>query len=834
MKEKQDGKIHRAKTRKRKHRKLFSLWGLFKIALIAIVIAAVFLTVGYIYLMFNGEQLLKENLAKLDMPEATIVYDANGEEISRYFRENRDLAKVDELPELLVQAFVAKEDQRFYEHEGLDFWAIGRAVVTDIMHGSYVQGGSTITQQLAKNLFLNADKTMMRKASEAAIAVALENNFNKDEIMQQYLNTIFFGHQAYGVKAASKLYFSKDDLSQLELWEIATLAAIPKAPSLYNPWTDAEKSKQQRQIVLRLMQEQGYITEEERAAAAEVDYVRPDSVKVSSQQAFLDYALQEVNEQTGLTEEQLRVEGYRIYTTLNPTAQEAVSETMGKDDWYTDDSEEQKVESAMVILDHQTGAIQALYGGRAYTARGTNWALEKRQPGSSIKPVVVYAPALETDLWQPYSMLSDELTSYGGYKPQNYDHKYEGEVTMIDALRVSKNTSAVWLLQQMGIDTGLKYAESVGIEIEAEDRNLAIALGGMTYGVSPLQMAQAYTPFASEGTWTEAFAVLKVEDSKGRVIYEHESNQKQVLSKQTAYEMTYMLEQVVQAGSGRNAQMDRAVAGKTGTTQVGLDDVQGAVANRDVWFVGYTPEWTAAIWLGFPQTDTKHYLKISSNVPSQMFAESMTNAMSGMPVTSFVKPDDVDPIQTPPDAPDQITVEYDESNQAVVIEWSEVSGVDQYELHRKNADDAEFDTIMSVNPIVHDLMVEAGNTYEYFVVAVDHNTDLKSKPSNIVSIQIPEEEENTQQELDDLLHPDENTENHDSSDDSEVNLDEGTLEDEEFDDSNFDIENNDIENNGIETEDDTEDMPHSEITDEETNSVDMSENEGQAQEETLQ
>lgn len=393
----------------------------------------------------------------------------------------------------------------------------------------------------------------------------------------------------------------------------------------------------------------------------------------------------------------------------------------------------------MVIVDHHSGAIQALYGGRDYTFRGTNWALEQRQPGSSIKPIVVYAPALESGQWQPYSLLPDKLTSYSGYTPRNYDDQYDGEVTMMDAIGLSKNTSAVWLLQQMGIDQGIEYAESVGIQVASEDYNLALALGGMTYGVSPLQMAQAYSPFAAEGTWTEAFTVLKIEDSKGRVIYEHKENKKQVLSKQTAYEMTRMLEEAVRSGSGQNAQMNRAVAGKTGTTQVGIDGIQSAVANRDVWFVGYTPEWTAAVWLGFPQTSSTHYLTISSSVPAQIFAESMTAALAGTEASSFTKPEGVEEIQQPPSAPQDVTIDYDESRHVVTVEWSPVAGDVRYELYRKKDDgDTEY-LISSVFPNVHDMTIEEGSIYDYYVVTVDENTGLKSSPSSNVTVEIPEQ-----------------------------------------------------------------------------------------------
>jgi penicillin-binding protein 2A len=778
----------RAKGRhaRRKKRKIgWATW--FKWGLAAVVLAAMLGAGGYVYLLLNGDKLLRENMAKLDMPEASIFYDAEGEEFYRFYRENRNLAKAEEVPELLIQAFIAKEDQRFYEHEGIDFWAIGRALVTDIIHRSFVQGGSTITQQLAKNLFLNADKTFLRKATEASMAVALERRYDKDEIILMYLNTIFFGQGAYGVKSAAEVYFGKEDLQTLELWEIATLAAIPKAPSLYNPITDPEKSKEQRQVVLRLMEEQGYITREERLAAAEVDYVRPAKAQaVPGHQAFVDYVLNEVTEKAGITEEQLLIGGYRIHTTLNRRAQEAVTATLSKPDWYADDKDTQKVEAGMVILDHKTGAIQAMFGGRDYVARGVNRALEKHQPGSAFKPIAVYAPALETGEWSPYSTLVDRPLEYAGYKPRNYDGKYAGEISMIEAIRVSKNAAAVWLLNEIGVDKGYDYARSVGIALAPEDRNLAIALGGLTYGASPLEMAQAYTPFANAGNFTEAYAVVSVEDSNGRVIYEHATRTRAVLSSQTAYEMTVMLKDAVDSGTGRKARMDRDVAGKTGTTQVGLDTVTNSNANRDLWFVGYTPEWTAAIWMGFPRTDEQHYLTVGSGTPAAMFAEAMTRALQGTPPTRFARPEGAQNIVRPPQAVSDLAAVFEDVERAVYLTWTAVGDNKTYRVYRKAEDETEFVHLIDTREdLVRDLSVDLGKTYTYYVVVLDPSSGLTSQPSNQAEVVIPDEDEYT--DLPEVTAPEEPGLSGEEPQDGEPGAEEGDAPDEGGDAGSGDV-----------------------------------------------
>jgi penicillin-binding protein, 1A family len=724
------------KPKPRRKKKRWTFRRVFTMLFVLAAAAAFSAMVVYLYVLISGENMLQRNIAALErLPEASVIYDSEGNEVYRLYRENRDMVKLDEMPELLLRAFVATEDRRFYEHSGIDLISIGRALVTDLMHGSFVQGGSTITQQLAKNLFLSSDKTLLRKATEASMALALENNFSKDDILELYLNTIFFGQRAYGVKSAAQVYFGKDNLHDLELWEIATLAGIPKAPSRYNPISDPELSKQRRAVVLRLMYEQGIITEQEMEAAAAVDYQRPaagngnDSVNMP----FIDYVLEEVREKTGLTEEQLLLGGYHIRTSLNQQAQRAMAEALDNPEWYPKDGPKQKVQSAMVILDHQKGEILAIYGGRDYAPRGLNRALAKRQPGSSFKPIAVYAPALETGKWTVHSRLKDERMSFGDYTPRNYDGKYRGEVTMREAVRDSINVPAVWLLSQIGVDKGIEFARRAGVELSADDRNLAIALGGLTVGASPLEMAQAYAAFANQGTWVQAHAVLRIEDTNGKLYYEHKPVTRELMSPENAWYMTEMLQEAVRNGTGRNARMDRPSAGKTGTAQYG--DTGG---NRDVWFVGYTPEWTAAVWMGFDNTDDDHYLTSGSGTPAKLFAEVMSAALKGREKTSFVKPAGVKDAPKAPKPVKDLAAVYDEEDGGVNLTWSEAGKNLLYLLYRKEAgasDAALLDTV--TNTTVKDWTVESGKTYQYYVVVRDPDTGLESEPSNIAEAAVP-------------------------------------------------------------------------------------------------
>ncbi|MDF2816051.1 MAG: penicillin-binding protein, partial [Paenibacillus sp.] len=355
MTEKKNSNRSAGKTSKKKrksYKKPILIW-----VLVITVLGIVCALVGYMIILLSGEKHYQMNKDKMEMAEAAVFYDVNQKEVTTMARENRELVTLAEMPDKLPEAFVATEDKRFSEHSGIDFFAIGRALVKDVIHRSAVEGGSTITQQLAKNMFLNADKTIFRKATEASIAIALENHKTKDEILEMYLNRIYFGKSAWGVKAAAKKYFGKSDLKQLALWEMATLAAIPKAPSHYNPLDNPEKSKERRAVVLMLMQEQGYITEQEKAEAAAKDYVAPPVDDKMDYVTFLDYAVSEAVAKSGLTEDELLRGGYRIYTTLEPTAQKAAETAFSNPDFFQKDGPEQIMQAGMTILNNKDGGV---------------------------------------------------------------------------------------------------------------------------------------------------------------------------------------------------------------------------------------------------------------------------------------------------------------------------------------------------------------------------------------------------------------------------------------------------------------------------------------------
>ncbi|CAN7575778.1 PBP1A family penicillin-binding protein [Paenibacillus sp. LjRoot153] len=726
-------------------------------SIIAAIVAVICATGIYIVVIMSGFKILDANIDKIvSTTESTLIYaqeegkDKDGKdkpatEISKIYRgENRESVNIKDVPERLRQAFIATEDRRFNEHSGVDLRAIGRALVTDIIHMSAVEGGSTITQQLAKNVFLSSEKTAFRKGTEMSIAFALDERFTKDEILEKYLNRIFFGSNAYGIKAAAKVYFGKSNLNELEVWEMATLAALPKAPSRYSPLTHPDLSKERRAVVLRLMTDQGYITEAERAKAAAVDYMPPTTGSTGTKEyaSFVDYVVNEAEDMYGIEEDELLTKGYRIYTTMNIKAQQTIEQTYATPSFFQKDAADgQKIQSSMVILDNKTGGIMGLIGGRDYKTKGFSRVYSKRQPGSSFKPIAVYAPALDSGKYTPYSLLDDTQTSFGSYTPQNYDRQTHGQVTMFEAVKKSYNLAPVWLLSKMGVGTGTAFANKLGTTLNPQkDQNLAIALGGLTDGVSPLQMASAYSAFANQGSQNKTHAILRITDAQGKEIAAYKPEKKQVMQPSTAYYMTLLLQGVVETGgTGVKAKFNRPVAGKTGST--GLDIKGIEQYDRDVWFVGYTPEWTAAVWEGFDKVDSKHYVTVGSGSTAAIFKEVMSLSLKDKPVTNFVKPANVNDLKEPPSGIADVTAVYVPETKQVKITWTTLGDKVSYQLFRKGASEAEARMVVQTpKSQIEDTTVNSGETYQYYVVPLETDSNTPGAKSNVVTVVIPKDD----------------------------------------------------------------------------------------------
>ncbi|ADU29741.1 transglycosylase domain-containing protein [Evansella cellulosilytica] len=557
------------------------------------------------------------------MNETTTVEDFQGEVISHLYLENRYLVSIDEIPDHVKHAFIAVEDHRFYSHQGIDFKSIGRALYRDIVTRSKAEGASTITQQLAKNVFLSSEKTVLRKTKEVLIAVNLESRYSKDEILEMYLNRIYFGHGAYGIQAASQLYFNKD-VSDLTVDEGALLAALPKAPNHFSPLKDLERGKDRRNVVLGLMERHGYLSAEEavRLQGRNIPVNHVAQTNNAAYHSYIDLVLEEAEQKYHLSEEEILRGGYRIVVEMDRNLQQTTYDLFQDPNNFPASTGENIVEGSIVLISNETGGVAAVQGGREYVRKGFNRAHAKRQPGSIFKPLAVFAPALETGTFHPYSIIPDEEIDYGGYIPRNFSNTYEGEITIYDAMKDSANAPAVWLLNELGTDVAKNSLEKQNIPLD--DNGLAIALGGIRDGVSPLQIAAAYSTYANSGNYREPFYIRAIYDRNGVLVAQNEGIEMEVLSPQTAWYMTRMLEAVVSDGTGNTGVYDGPLAGKTGTTA--YENVAGA--NRDIWFAGYTPELSGAIWMGYDRTDENNFLTASSSVPTTLFKNVLSQSIN--------------------------------------------------------------------------------------------------------------------------------------------------------------------------------------------------------------
>jgi penicillin-binding protein 2A len=634
--------LRRMKKKNKKKRIRLVTVGVLGLILLMMVILGGFI----VYILVQNYHI---DESKLTMREASILYDEHGNEVTRLFVENREYISLDKIPIHLLDAFIAIEDQRFYDHRGFDLRAIGRAIYRDILARSLVEGGSTITQQLARNVFLTNEKKLMRKTEEVLIAIKLERNYSKDEILEMYLNYINFGRGAYGIVSAAQIYFDKE-VDELTLGEMAQLAAIPKGPGLYSPLIEGneERSEARRKTVLAQMLEQGRITAEEYelAVAETMEFSDKGITQNPALDTYVDMVMREAQEKYHITNDDLLTGGYQIHTTLNLTAQEAMYEAMHADshlaaELFPPSGPNQIVQGSMVIMDHQLGGIKAVMGGRDYVRKGINRAtVDARSPGSSFKPIAAYIPAIELG-WHPYDLLRDEQMSFGSYTPRNYDNRYRGRVTMIDAVKDSVNVSAVWLLNEIGIDKGAESVQKFGFT--NFERQLGMALGGGVQ-VSPLGMARAYGALGNHGVMMEPYLIEQIIDRDGRVVAQHQQKYEQIVSAQTAWYMTRVLERVVKDGTARRVQLAHDVAGKTGTVQSG----QATGGARDAWFIGYTPQYSAAVWIGFDITDQDHVMNTSGgHHPALIFNYVMGKMLENEPPQRFTRPSGVQELEPP-------------------------------------------------------------------------------------------------------------------------------------------------------------------------------------------
>lgn len=514
-----------------------------------------------------------------------------------------------EMSPYIPQAVIAIEDRRFYSHFGIDPLGLARALVANLVSGRAVQGGSTLTQQLAKNLFLSPERTMERKVQEVLLSFWLEHKFSKDQILAMYLNRVYFGSNAYGVEAASRRYFNKS-ARDANLGQAALLAGLLKAPSRLSPARDPEAAEERAQVVLGAMQEVGFVTEGEIKTAMSQAPTRAKSYWSGAGQYVADMVMDELKSVIGTVAEDLVVET-TIDTRLERKAEAALVDILGKE------GDKYRASQAALVSVDATGAIRALVGGRDYTTSQFNRAVKaKRQPGSAFKPFV-YAAALEIGN-RPESVRNDAPVRIGKWTPENYDQKYRGQVTLANALANSLNTIAAQLVMEVGPQQVVKLAHRLGIESELQ-ANASIALG--TSEVSLLELTSAYAPFMNGGYKATPHVIQRISTAGGKVLYETRyDNPPRVLSDAVVGPMNSMMRQVITEGTGKNARIDGwQAAGKTGTTQ----------SFRDALFVGYTSNLTTGIWFGNDDgTSMKNVT--GGGLPARAWKEFMTAAHAGL------------------------------------------------------------------------------------------------------------------------------------------------------------------------------------------------------------
>jgi penicillin-binding protein 2A len=598
------------------------------------------ITLGLSSLLIFNICIWTSDVSKLEkpVPQPTIIYDQNGNIASKISNSNIEGVSIDQIPKEVIHAVISTEDQRFYKHNGINYIAIIRAFFQNMISGEVVAGGSTITQQLAKNVFLTHERTYTRKFKELILTKKIERTYSKDEIIERYLNQIYFGEGAWGIQRAAQIYFGKD-ISQLTLSESAMLAGLIKAPSILSPIKNLDKAVERRNIVLTLMKNEGYINQSDVEGAKNQPIVlegkKIDDKYKGKYPYYVDHIIEEAIKKYDLTENEVLSGGLHIFTELNPIIQNNAEEVYKTENMFPKSQSDQLIQSGGIFINPSTGGINALVGGRGeHTFRGFNHATQlKRQPGSIMKPLAVYTPALEQG-YDTFDLLEDKPLSIEGYQPYNYDKQFRGQVTMYDALVYSYNVPAVWLLNKMGLKYGINAMERFGIPLQEEDHELGLALGGMSEGTSPLLMGQAFSTFANNGLMVEAHAIQRIEDVNGELLGEWQKNATRVTEPDVAQKITYMLKGVVDEGTGIKAQVKGLeIAGKTGTTELPFEKEGGA---KDHWFIGYTPQLVGAIWLGYDKTNQDHYLlSSSSGTATVIFKEIISKSASEISNKTF-------------------------------------------------------------------------------------------------------------------------------------------------------------------------------------------------------
>lgn len=615
-------------------------WRRFHLTKILLIIGLGFslLTGGYLFYLAKTTNVKDLQNA---LKATTIIYDKNGDQAGSLTGQKGTYVELDAISENLQNAVVATEDRSFYKNSGINYGRFFLAILTLGRSG----GGSTITQQLAKNAYLSQDQTVERKAKEFFLALEINKKYSKKEILTMYLNNAYFGNGVWGIEDASKKYFGVS-ASQLSLDQSAVLAGMLKGPEIYNPLYSVENATNRRNTVLQNMVAAGYIDQKtaDQSAAVDIHGQLVDAYEGKSEDyrypSYFDAVINEAVNEYGLTEEDIVKNGYRIYTELDQNYQASMQVIYDNTALFPVAEDGTRAESGSVALDPKTGGVRALVGRVGSDQnpgfRTYNYATQAaRSPGSTIKPLVVYSPAVAAG-WSTNKELDNSTTQYGSYEVNNYAGiQSSPTVPMYQALAESLNLPAVATANELGLNTVFEYGKKFGLNMDKVDKSLAVALGaGVT--TNPMQMAQAYGTFANGGVMNDAHLITKIENASGQVVKSHSQKSTRVLSGSTTDKMTNMMLGTFSNGTGVNAApYGYTMAGKTGTTETSFNkDLSG-----DQWVIGYTPDVVISQWLGFPTTDENHYLTDSSAGTASEIFRNVANSV--LPYTDGTQFDSV-------------------------------------------------------------------------------------------------------------------------------------------------------------------------------------------------
>ncbi|PEK02601.1 penicillin-binding protein [Bacillus wiedmannii] len=724
-------------NKEKKPKKKGSFFKKFLIGCLLLGIVGLIASVSAFFVMVKDAPKLDKS--KLVNPLSTKFLDKNGNFFYEYGAEKRTHVTYDQIPKVVESAFLATEDSRFYDHNGIDFKRTTKAVMENVTGGFGSQGGSTITQQVVKNYFLTMDKTAKRKVQEWYLSYKLEQQYSKHEILEMYLNKINLGNRSYGIATAAKKYYNKD-LKDLQLHEAAMLAGLPQGPNIYDPTKkdNVERATQRRNVVLSLMNRHGYITKDEMNNAMKIpvtEGLQPASeVTEMKYQAFLDAVVKEVEKE--YPDINIGSDGLTIHTTLDQDAQDYADKIMdGNLIKYPND----QFQGSFVFMDTQSGEVRAIGAGRKEsksTFKGHNMAIDlKRQVGSTMKPIFDYGPAIENLQWSTYHQLNDsEYTYSNGKKIRNATNSYKGDVSLREALKKSLNIPALKTAQAVGLPKSQAFAEGLGMTFKDGKTYESTAIG--SNDSSPLELAGAYAAFGNDGVYNKPHFVKEVIFPDGKK-KSFKPKEQRAMHDYTAYMVTDVLRDVVRPGSGGTGPTAYVsgidVAGKTGTQNFDESVIKKygipADANRDSWFAGYSPQYTMAVWTGYEKDSPENYIgDRSTRIAQQMFQVMMSKFATDK--SRFERPSSVQELndelyvkgakkdavkQIKVDAPSGLNVTFDGAS-TVTLNWSGPAEVDAYAASYKATDGSSGS--LSIKGTTATLGgIKPGVTYSFSVVA---------------------------------------------------------------------------------------------------------------------